>query len=120
MSKNKVAIVSTVIVSVCVIGGFAQGEFKYDAKGKRNPFIPLVTADGRLMKLEDEENKKSALLLEGFIYDKQGLSYAIINGLVVGVGDDVGDYRVLKIEEKRVILIKEGKFLEIGLKREEP
>lgn len=98
---------------------FAQEEFKYDAKGKRNPFIPLVTPDGRFLKLEQEEGAET-LLLEGIIYDKQGLSYAVINGEVVRIGDKVGDYQVLKIEERKVILIKEGEILERELKEEGP
>jgi hypothetical protein len=97
---------------------FAQEEFKYDAKSKRDPFIPLVTPDGRLLKLEQEEGV-TGLLLEGIIYDKHGLSYAIINGEIVKIGDKVGDYQVLKIEKEKVIFIKEGEPLEVELKREE-
>lgn len=99
---------------------FAQEEFTYDSKGKRNPFIPLVTSDGRLLKLDTEEEHKSAVFLEGIIYDKRGLSYAIVNGVVVRIGDRVGDYQVLKIEERKVILIKEGQIQELELKKEEP
>ncbi|MBI4972857.1 MAG: hypothetical protein HZA27_02020 [Candidatus Omnitrophica bacterium] len=97
---------------------FAQEEFIYDSKGKRNPFIPLVTADGRLLKL-DTESSLSDLLLEGIIYDKMGISYAIVNGSVVKIGDSVGDYQVLKIEENKVIFIKEGQPTEVELKKEE-
>jgi len=99
--------------------GYAQEEFIYDAKGRRNPFIPLVTSDGRLLKLKEAE-ALSGLLLEGIIYDKQGLSYAIVNGEVVKTGDKSGDYQVLKIEKNKVIFIKEGEPIEIELKREEP
>lgn len=97
---------------------FAQDQFIYDSKKKRDPFIPLVTSDGRLLKLEQEEGV-TGLLLEGIIYDKNGLSYAIVNGSVVKIGDFVGDYRVLKILEKKVIFIKEGELLEVKLKEEE-
>ncbi len=99
---------------------FAQEQFTYDAKGKRSPFIPLVTSDGRLLKLEVDEANKSALLLEGIIYDKRGLSYAIVNGMVVRIGDVVGDYQVLRIEERKVVLIKEGQTQELELEKEEP
>lgn len=95
----------------------AQEQFVYDAKGKRNPFIPLVTPDGRLLKLEKEETA-SGLLLEGIIYDEHGLSYAIVNGAVVRVSDKVGDYQVLKIEKNKVIFIKSGQTLEVELKEE--
>jgi len=99
--------------------GFAQGEFKYDAKGKRNPFIPLITPDGRLISNLEKKEGAAGLSLEGIIYDKGGLSYAIVNGVVVKISDKVGDYQVLKIEEKRVIFIKEGEPLEVELKKEE-
>jgi len=96
---------------------YAQEEFVYDAKGRRNPFIPLVTSDGRLVKL-DREEAKSDLLLEGIIYDKHGRSYALVNGSVVAVSDFVGEYQVLKIEQNKVIFIKNGETTEIALKKE--
>ena len=95
---------------------FAQGEFIYNAKNKRNPFIPLVTPEGRLLKLEQEEATAGPLLLEGIIYDKHGLSYAIVNGEVKRIGDKVSDYQVLRIEKNRVIFIKDGQPLEVELK----
>jgi hypothetical protein len=98
---------------------FAQEQFTYDAKGKRDPFIPLVTPDGRLLKLEKEETA-SGLLLEGIIYDEHGLSYCLVNGEVVRVSDKIGDYQVLKIEKNKVIFIKSGQTLEVELKEEGP
>jgi hypothetical protein len=111
----------------CMIGllffwfsGYAQEEqFKYDSKGKRNPFIPLVTSDGRLIKLKEEEEKKAEFALEGIVYSQYGISYAIFNGEVVKVGDKIGESQVLKIEERRVILIKDGQISETELKKEE-
>ena len=98
---------------------FAEEEFLYDAKGKRDPFIPLVTPDGRLLKLEQEEGV-AGLLLEGIIYDKHGTSCAIVNSEIVRIGDKVGEFQVLKIEEKKVTFIKEGQITEVELKKEEP
>jgi hypothetical protein len=110
------------ILLLCFLSLFsislAQEQFVYDAKGKRNPFIPLVTPDGRLLKLEQEEGT-AGLALEGIVYDKNGVSYAIINGEVVRIGDKVGDYQVLKIEEKKVIFIKDGEPTEVDLKKED-
>lgn len=97
---------------------FAQDEFTYDSKGKRNPFIPLVTSTGKLLKLDTEESS-IGLLLEGIIYDDRGLSYAIVNGEVVKIGDIINDYQVLKIEKNKIIFIKEGEPLELELKKEE-
>lgn len=93
----------------------------YDPKGKRNPFVPLVTPDGRLLQLEAEEGgtvQPKALSLEGIIYDKGGLSYAIVNGAVVKIGDSVGEFQVLKIEKNRVTFAKEGQAQTIELKED--
>jgi len=98
---------------------FAQEQFLYNAKGKRDPFIPLVTPDGRLLKLEQEEGV-AGLLLEGIIYDKNGTSCAIVNSEIVRIGDKAGEFQVLKIEEKKVIFIKEGQIIEVEIKKEEP
>ena len=97
---------------------YSQAEFVYDAKGKRNPFIPLVTSDGRLLKLDARE-VTDGLFLEGIIYDKISMSYAIVNGSVVKIGDFVGDFQVLNIEKEKVIFIKDGQTIEVDLKKEE-
>jgi hypothetical protein len=96
----------------------AQKPFIYDAKGKRNPFIPLVTNEGRLIKLDREQGDQGGLSLEGIIYDKDATSFVLINGKVLGIGDAVDGYQVLKIEENKVFLIREGKITEVGLKKE--
>jgi len=101
--------------------GLGQSEFVYDAKGKRNPFIPLVTPEGRLLKLDKQEPVSSGgLAIEGIIYDKLGRSFAIVNAAVVGIGDTVGDYQVLKIYENKVIFIKNGEPFEVELTNDTP
>ncbi|TRZ96165.1 hypothetical protein D4R78_01550 [bacterium] len=89
----------------------------YDAKSRRDPFIPLVTSDGRLLNLETKADS-SSLNLEGIIYDSDDLSYAVVNGEVVKVGDEVNGYDVLKIEKNKVIFIKDSQPMEIELKEE--
>jgi hypothetical protein len=96
---------------------FAEDDFIYDAKGERNPFMPLVTPEGRFIKVKSRQIAEG-LDLEGIIYDKISLSYAIVNGAVVKVGDFIGGYQVLKIEEKEVVFIKEGQPFEVELKKE--
>ena len=101
--------------------GQAEETFIYDSLGKPDPFSPWVTSDGRLQILESREKKDaSELSLEGIIYDKYGLSYAVVNGEVVKIGDSIDGYQILKIEEKKVIFIKEGQAVEVELKKEEP
>ncbi len=99
--------------------GFAQEYFIYDPQGKPDPFTPWVTSDGRLQILESQEKKnESELNLEGIIFDKYGLSYAVVDGEVVKIGDTISGYQVLKIEEKRVIFIKEGQLKEMEIKED--
>ncbi|MCX5695131.1 MAG: hypothetical protein NTW18_00495 [Candidatus Omnitrophica bacterium] len=118
MSKNKICIF-TLIFLVSFGACLAQSEFVYQAKGKRNPFIPLVGKDGRLMKLDKEEDKeKSGLLVDGIIYDKQGISYALVSGKVVGIGDYAGEYRVLKIENDKVVFLKDDQIKEVSINKE--
>jgi len=98
---------------------FAQESFVYDSGGKPDPFNPWVTSDGRLQILKNrEKNSETELSLEGIIYDKYGLSYVVVNGEVVKIGDTVDGYQILKIEEKRVIFIKEGELKEVAIKEE--
>jgi len=118
MLKSEKLVLGVLIILGCAVYSFAEGEFVYDSQGKRDPFIPIITSDGRFQKLEPEEvTVESAVKLEGIIYDKYGISYAIVNGLVVKVGDIVDDYQVLKIEEAKVVFIKEGEILEVELKK---
>lgn len=119
MLKNKILLINIFIFATCAYV-FAQDVFLYDAKSKRDPFIPLVNSDGRFLNMETQEqdSKKSDLKLEGIVYDKFGLSYAMLNGTVIRIGETIEDYQVLKIEEKKVILIKDGKISEIELKEE--
>lgn len=97
---------------------FAEEQFDYNAKGKRDPFISLVTSDGRLLNLDKEEDTSKGLLLEGIMYDKHGVSYAVVNSKVVKVGDEVAGYQVLKIEKDKVIFIMDGQSTEVELKKE--
>jgi hypothetical protein len=123
MPRNKL-----VIIYICAVLSLsllvlplslpAQELARYDAQGRRDPFIPLVTAEGRLLKLETKSSSSSSLNLEGIIYDSNDLSYAIVNGEVIKVGDEVSGYDVLKIEKNKVILIKDSQPIEIELKEE--
>ena len=97
---------------------FAQEEVVYDEEGRHDPFIALVTPDGRLLNLEPGE-AEAKIVLEGIIYSKDGCSYAIINGEIVKVGDYILGNAVFKIEEDKVILMEDKKPVEYKLREEE-
>ena len=117
MRKVKSFIIFILLISIDLVYAEVK-KFKYDPKGRRDPFIPLVTDAGQLLELEPAEEGISGLHLEGIIFDKKELSYAIINSTVVRIGDWVGEYQVYKIEPKKVILLKEGEKFELELKEE--
>lgn len=122
MSKNKRSLKTIMLpgaIAALLVSFSPAFGFEYEAKGRRDPFIPLVTSDGRLLKLDMPSDEKANLAVEGIIYDKEGLSYAVVGGLVVKVGDSIGDYRVLKIEPEKVLFIKDGTVEEVSLKKEE-
>jgi hypothetical protein len=119
MLLNKKLLILLFLLELILPCTFAQAEFTYDPKGKRNPFIPLVTPEGRLLKLDKQQDSTpQGLAIEGIIYDKLGRSFAIVNAAVVGIGDAVGDYQVLKILEDKVIFIRNGELLEVELTKE--
>ena len=119
MLLNKKLLILFFLFLISTPALFGQGEFVYDAQGKRNPFIPLVTPEGRLLKLDKQATASvGGLIVEGIIYDKLGRSFAIVNSAIVAIGDRVGDYQVLKIQERKVIFIKDGELLEVGLSKE--
>lgn len=125
MSKSKLKalngeVAAAVILCVAFLGNlaFAQEDYAYDAKGRRNPFIPLVGPDARLVQLDKEESTHADLNVEGIIFDKQGRCFAIVNGSVVGIGDSVDTYQILKIDEKKVTFIKEDILRVVEIKKE--
>ena len=107
------------VVFILVTVAFAEEQqFVYDSKAKRNPFIPLVTEDGRLVNLDKVEVPIGDVSVEGIIFDKKGRSYAIVNGAVVGIGDAIAGYEVLKIENNKVLFIKDGQIKEFIMHKE--
>jgi|GEM_PF-753023 len=90
--------------------------FKYETGANRDPFIPLVTKDGKLTITYGTLNSINDVILEGILYDPSGESVVIMNDLVLKEGGRAGGIEVKKIEEDRVILFFEGKDYTFKLK----
>jgi len=99
---------------------FAEGEFAYDAKGKRDPFIPLVSGSGGGGYASDAYEASAAedIRLEGIVWDDVKGSIAIINGEIEKEGDPVGSIKILKINKDSVIFDVGGKSVKIDLNQE--
>ncbi len=80
--------------------------FSYDAKGRRDPFGPLVR-DGRVLSVvRVQENNTGVLpLLYGILWDAHGNSIALINDQEAQEGDAVGGYTIKTIHERSVVLM---------------
>jgi len=94
-----------------------EPNFKYDSKGKRNPFQSLVTKDGRILPGAKAVNETGDIELEGIIWDPNGKSVAIINKKLVKEQERILNMQVLKIKKDSVIVQKEGKVMVINLKK---
>ncbi len=102
------------LVALAVAGGVAEAAeeipeewmppFRYDSKGQRDPFIPLVR-DGRLVGVDTGRRVSAAKpVLYGVLWDPGGRSIALINDGEVQVGDQIAGYQVIEIREDAVVL----------------
>ncbi|MFA4992157.1 MAG: hypothetical protein WC569_06225 [Candidatus Omnitrophota bacterium] len=111
------------ILSVAAIGmAFAEGLFKYDAKGKRDPFVPLVSGGyggpGGYASDAYAVNSTEDVRLEGIVWDEVKGSVAIINGEIVKEGQELGSIKVLKIHKDNVIFDVGGSEVKVELSTE--
>ena len=83
--------------------------FKYEPGVNRDPFIPLVTKDGKLTVAYGTLNSINDVILEGILYDAAGKSVVIMNDMVLKEGAKIGSIEVKKIEKNYVILSSAGK-----------
>lgn len=78
--------------------------FRYDAHGRRDPFVPLVR-DGRFVGssggLQSSADKP---VLYGILWDAGGVSVALINDVEAKVGDTINGYEVKEIRQDAVVL----------------
>lgn len=114
--KKALIIIGFLLVAVSLMAAEErETTFVYDSKGRRDPFLPLVSSEGYLINAEPYSDA-SEVKVEGIIYDPRGNSFAIINTQVVRIGEKVGAFEVLKIEKDKVTLLKDTEKFEIYLK----
>lgn len=96
----------------------AEDSFVYKAGGRRDPMMPLVTPQGLIRDIKSQSALHEGLSLEGIIYDAQRPSLAIINDQIVKAGDNIGEVKILDIQEDRVMILKDNEVQEIRLEEE--
>jgi len=90
----------------------------YEKGRRRNPFIPIVTNDGQLINIEDED-KEIRFNLEGIIFDKEGHSMAIINGEILKKNDTILDAKIVEVRKDSVVYVKDGEIFILNAEKEE-
>lgn len=90
--------------------GYAS-ESLYAAKGRRDPFTPLITSSARasaasgLMGVESLEE----VIVEGVMNDLDPKkSVVILNGTVLREGEEVGNVKVLKLQADGAVITVNG------------
>ncbi|HBG61049.1 MAG: hypothetical protein A2Y03_11305 [Omnitrophica WOR_2 bacterium GWF2_38_59] len=107
------------LIVIAVNVSFSEEDIlKYDDQGKRDPMLPLVSADGIIENFDDSLSI-SDLSLEGVMLGDGDSSLVIINGKIVKIKDKIGDFTVHEIKSEKVYLIKGNKIFELQLKKEE-
>ena len=78
---------------------------RYDPKGRRDPFVPLVR-DGRLVGAPQASSQVESIgpALSGILWDPGGNSIALINDGEYRVGQAINDYTVQEIRRDAVVL----------------
>ncbi len=103
--------------------GYSVAWAEYQPKGKRDPFIPLLTKEGQRIHPPglDEETAGglASVVLQGVVFDPKAESYAIINGRIVRQHEEIDGMKVLKIEPTSVTLLVEGKPYQLTLRKSE-
>ena len=96
----------------------AEEKFTYKSKGRRDPFIPLIGKGAELL-ISQEMNSIEGIVLQGIIFDPERESLAIVNGEIFKEGQPVGGFMLSRINERNIILIRDGKNYIVNLVEEE-
>lgn len=115
MSAKRIVMLKIGTLLILLTGGVVcvTNIFAYDEHGKKDPFVPLVTKEGRfVVNTPKPETTVSDIFLEGIIFDPRGASVAIINGEVLREGESFGTVSVKQITDSFVIVfINEKEYI---------
>jgi len=97
----------------------AEETFTYNSEGNRDPFIPLITENIKfgsgLVGVETADD----LNLEGIVWDPEGESVAILNGMILKEHEQINNVRITKIESTKITLTINDAEYTIKLIKEE-
>lgn len=91
--------------------------YKYDDKGRRDPFWKLINSTGTIVTYETDL-MVTDLELQGIMSGSTG-NIAMINGKVVRKNDKIGQFVITDITDDWVLLQKDQQVFKLRLKKEE-
>ena len=83
---------------------YAEDEPFVYQRSSRDPFMPWVTPEGKLIRWEGVFGNLEDVVLEGILWDPKGGSVAMMNGRIVHRGDRIGRFEVGTITKDEVTL----------------
>ncbi len=117
MKWVRVIVVSVFLTFLVVSFGAAKDQFEYDPHGKKDPMVPVVDKNGKvLFEAEDGGRKSLALRLQGIIFKSRGVSKAIIDKRLYKEGDKVSGFLLKEIYPDHVVLTDGKENYELWLK----
>ena len=115
-----------IIVTICMVSALQAGYcdttateiVKYESKGKRDPFVPLIGQErGRATGLENVTSIQD-INIEGIATGAGGKNVAILNGQMVKENDKFGILQIKQITRRSIIISIEGKDHTLNLQEE--
>ncbi len=111
-------ILAVTIILLSTVPASAIDAFKYDASGRRDPFIPLVGNEKPANTGLEDISSLEDVKLEGIALGPKGRNRAIINGEMVKEGDKFGILEIKKITKKEVNILLGGAEHKLSLSEE--
>lgn len=103
---TKVIFIFLFLISNLTNNALAASEvFVYDSHNRHDPFLPLVSKDGRILIRETEGAKTiNDVSLQGILWDPNGASYAVLNGEPIKEGEEFEGLEVVRIAKDYVVV----------------
>ena len=93
------------IIMIAVSTAAVCESFKYEPRGKRDPFVPLIGQDKVVAAGLADVTSVEDVKLEGIAIGSNGKLAAIMNGEIVKEGYKIGEIVIKKIDPKSVTLL---------------
>lgn len=91
-----------------IFNAVASEQTLYSAKGKRDPFVQLITMTSRVSAGLVGVETLEEIVIEGIIYDSKKGSVVIANGSVLREGEELGNVKVIKIKPDGAVFSVNG------------